>query len=148
MGYWTVIEPYWEVVDIYAGPTEFLETFSAVPREAGLLLAAHWCQSEVCNGGFHQFFTNSTGVLAPEALEGFAALGRLDLAELLKSAMSFFGADYPREHEARCRALSGRLGATRKDWDPFYSGDDQFYACLRRQTFEEAADIFTTARET
>jgi Domain of unknown function (DUF4375) len=27
------------------------------------------CQSEVCNGGFDQFFYNGTGVLAPEAAE-------------------------------------------------------------------------------
>ncbi|WP_369973953.1 DUF4375 domain-containing protein [Polaromonas sp. SP1] len=30
------------------------------------LFAVHWCQSEICNGGFMQFFANSTGVLAPE----------------------------------------------------------------------------------
>ena len=144
MGYWSVVEPYWESVDIYAEPDEFADTFRRVPHHAGLLLAAHWCQSEVRNGGFYQFFSNPTGVLAPEALDGFAALGRSDLAALLRSAVSFFGAHFPRTRDARCQALSGRTGASRKDWDPFYSADDQFYARLRQQTFEDSADVYTT----
>jgi Domain of unknown function (DUF4375) len=145
MGYWSVVEPYWESVDVYAEPDDFVDTFGAVPRHAGLLLAAHWCQSEVRNGGFHQFFTNPTGVLAPEAYNGFVALGRSDLAELLRSAMSFFGSDYPRQRDARCQSLSARTGTTRKDWDPFFSTDDQFYACLRQQTFEDSADAYATS---
>jgi len=145
MGYWTVVEPFWEAVDIYAEPDQFLATFGTVPHHAGLLLAAHWCQSEVRNGGFHQFFTNPTGVLAPEALEGFTAVGRPDLAALLRSAMSFFGPDYPRDRSVRSEALSDRPETSRKDWDPFYSTDDQFYACLRQQTFEESADTYATS---
>lgn len=145
IGYWGVVEPYWEAVDIYSEPDEFLATFGAVPRHAALLLAAHWCQSEVCNGGFHQFFTNPTGVLAPEALDGFAAVGRLDLAELLRSAMSFFGPDYPRAQSVRAEALSDRTGTSRKDWDPFFATDDKFYACLRQHSFEESADTYATS---
>jgi hypothetical protein len=99
----------------------------------------------VRNGGFHQFFTNPTGVLAPEALDGFATLGRMDLATLLRSAMSFFGRDYPRDQGVRTQAQSDRTGTSRKEWDPFYSTDDHFYACLRRQTFEDSADIYATS---
>ncbi|WP_164468170.1 DMP19 family protein [Caulobacter vibrioides] len=48
----------------------FLAGFSAVPTPSKHLLATHWLQSEVHNGGFSQFFSNSTGVLAPEAVAG------------------------------------------------------------------------------
>ena len=68
--YWSLVEPISDKIEIYEGPEEFACAFAGVPRPAGLLFAAHFCQSEVCNGGFDQFFSNSTGVLAPEAIEG------------------------------------------------------------------------------
>ena len=41
------------------------------PRELLLVWAARWCEAQVYNGGFHQFFrAGYTGVLAPEAVEG------------------------------------------------------------------------------
>ncbi|MCW8133282.1 MAG: DUF4375 domain-containing protein [Planctomycetota bacterium] len=103
-------------------------------------MAAHWCQSEVGNGGFHQFFTNPTGVLAPEALEGFESIQRPDLARLLRSAMLYFGEPFPRDQEVRIAALERRKGKARKEWDPFYDLDDEFYDGLNRETFESSAD--------
>ena len=67
--YWRLLEPIWDSVSIYDGPKTFLRQYRRLPRAVGHLFAAHWCQSEICNGGFHQFFGNSTGVLAPEAME-------------------------------------------------------------------------------
>jgi uncharacterized protein DUF4375 len=64
------------VINIYDGPDIFLKTFAQVRREVGLLYATAFCQVEVCNGGLSQFFGNSTGVLAPEAVEGFIAIGQ------------------------------------------------------------------------
>jgi hypothetical protein len=99
--YWKLVEPIWKVIDIYSGAETFMKTFSAVRREVGLLYAAHWCQSEVCNGGLLQFFGNSTGVLAPEAVEGFRALGQPRLADLLVQAMGLLGQPYERERSRR-----------------------------------------------
>jgi len=39
------------------------------------LYCGHRCQSEVTNGGLYQFFSNTTGLLAPEALFGFREIG-------------------------------------------------------------------------
>lgn len=119
--YWDVVEPYWEAVDIYADPEEFLRTLAPVPSANALLLAAHWCQSEIRNGGFHQFFTNPTGVLAPEALDGFAAIGRPDLASLLREAMSYFGAPYPRERVVRSPLWTGSKGNGARAGTPSWS---------------------------
>ena len=55
-GYWKVLEPYWHRIDIYNRPERFLMTFASVPRFAQTLFAAHFCESEVSNGGLHQFF--------------------------------------------------------------------------------------------
>jgi Domain of unknown function (DUF4375) len=88
------LDSIWDVINIYDGPEAFLATFNQVSREAGLLFAANFCQSEVCNGGFRQFFFNSTGVLAPEAVDGFAAIGQVQVGNLLEQAMALLGAPY------------------------------------------------------
>lgn len=86
-GYWRLVGPSWEEINIYDGPDVFLDSYSKAPVEAALLYAAHFCQSEVCNGGFKQFFFNPTGVLAPEAVLGFRAIGQEKVAELVENAM-------------------------------------------------------------
>ena len=63
---WRAIAPIWDAVSIYESPVTFLAQFASVSEAQGLLLAAYWCQSEVCNGGFHQFFLNRLGFLRPK----------------------------------------------------------------------------------
>lgn len=60
------------------------------------MFAGHFCQSEVCSGGFEQLFWNPTGVLAPEAVEGFREIGLPQLAALIESAIDLLGPPYPR----------------------------------------------------
>ncbi len=155
--YWTAIEPIWDDINI-DNVDSFHETFQNVRRELGVLYAAHFCQSEVCNGGFTQFFWNSTGVLAPEAVEGFVAIGQLKVADLVGRAMSMLGSPYPRDRAARWAALDGlrpgtdpreallgRAGYRRIDlFGPF---EDDFYSLLRTDAggFESAADRYAAA---
>jgi hypothetical protein len=106
----------------------------------GHLYAACWCQAEVCNGGFHQFFSNTTGLLAPEALEGFRAIGLTEWADLLAEGMKFFGSSYPRDRDERHDLLPSRRGSPRDAWDPFYHLDERFYEWTDR--WEEAADAY------
>ena len=140
--YWQVLSPYWEQVDIYSGGDVFLRTFANVPEPAGHLLALHWCQSEVCNGGFHQFFGNPTGVLAPEAAQGFRAIGMSAIAEILERAMAVFGTPYPRAQETRRQFLSSIPGKTREEWDPFIALDDAFYEAIGDHVLDDAADAY------
>lgn len=141
---WQVIEPYWRAVSIYGGPIVFLQGFEQLPEPARHLFAVWWCDSEVCNGGFHQFFSNSTGVLAPEALEGFRATGLAECAELVDVALSKFHEPYPRAHEARHAALQAITlpGEEREQWDPFYELDDRYYAAKKRERFYQKLDEF------
>jgi hypothetical protein len=126
-GYWNLVEPYWEAVNIYDGPSDFARTFREVPPSVQPLIAAHWCESEVSNGGLHQFFSNSTGVLAPEAAQAFRVLGVDLLATVLEEAMAFFGPNYPRDQDERCAALPEPDGRPREEWDPFFALDERFY---------------------
>ena len=101
MSYWDHIKQSFKAVSIYDGTDVFVGEFRRLPIHIGDLLATHWTLSEISNGGLHQFFLNPTGVLAPEAAEGFDRMGLTDVAALLRSAMVRFGETYPREQEER-----------------------------------------------
>jgi hypothetical protein len=137
--YRTAIGPHFEAVSIYDGAKVFAQQLAKVPKPARHLLSAHWCQSEVCNGGLLQFFHNSTGVLAPEAVAGFTAIGMPRTAALVTKAMKKLGRRYPRESDARDLALQ-KLSET----DSFDELDEAFYKHLGRESggFAAAADAY------
>jgi hypothetical protein len=145
--YWQAIEPIWDVISIYDGPDVFLAQFRSVIPQLGHLFAAHWCQSEVCNGGFHQFFWNSTGVLAPEAVNGFIALGLPDCAAIIKDAMAFFGPNYPREQSKRIEVLNQLSQGGFAEEYLFKELDDRFFVALgeRSERFCGLADDYARA---
>jgi Domain of unknown function (DUF4375) len=99
--YWDVLEDMCKDVSIYNGADVFLEQFAKVPAPVGDLYAAHWVVSEVENGALPQFFSNSTGVLAPEAESALRRIGLPDAADALSQAMIEFGTPYPRNRDAR-----------------------------------------------
>ena len=127
--YWSLVEPVWLPLNRSwdDGPEEFVRRFRSIRPEIAHLYAAHWCQSEVCNGGLHQFFSNTTGLLAPEALEGFRAIGASEWAEILAEAMKVFGSPYPRERDDRQDFLPIPQRRAWEEWDPFYQLDERFY---------------------
>jgi Domain of unknown function (DUF4375) len=141
MGYWTIVKPVWNVINIYDGPEVFRETYDSAPRNSALLFAAHFCQSEICNGGFGQFFWNSTGVLAPEAVEGFRTIGQQQIADLIEKAMSLLGSSYPRGRAERQKHLAA---ASKTSLD---SLDQMFYLLIESEAggFKAAADRYAAA---
>lgn len=143
--YWALVEPVWDSIDIYGGPDAFLRQYAAVrPIEAAHLFAAHWCQSEVCNGGFAQFFYNPTGVLAPEALEAFRLIGLHEWADSLQEAMRPFGTPYPRDNAARQHVLDQKIKAKRKPGETFAAQDERCYRWNSKEPngFARLADAY------
>ena len=146
-GYWALVEPYWNVVSIYDGPEVFLEGVVAMPTASKHLFATHWLQSEVHNGGFSQFFSNSTGVLAPEAVTGFRAIGMPKAAALVEEAMAWLGPIYPRDRDDRNDALDAFEEAHGLDHGPecdVCSADSRFWDLMAMEAggFDVAADLF------
>jgi Domain of unknown function (DUF4375) len=141
---WRLVYPIWETVSIYDGPEVFLRQFRELPTTIGHLLAAMWCEAEVCNGGFHQFFFNTTGVLAPEALLAFRAIGLHEWASLLDEAMGLLGSPYPRDQGERWK----RLGTAKEEENQISERLDQLDQRFYRWLFAEpdrwgrAADFF------
>lgn len=99
--YWKFVEPVWDTISIYDGGETFLRQFAEATEKQKVLFASHWAQSEIMNGGLGQFFSNDTGVLAPEAATAFEKLGMPNCANLMRRSMQFFGAPYPRDRSTR-----------------------------------------------
>jgi len=62
--------------------------FQALNEKERVAYCIHRLEAEVNNGGFHQFFSNSTGQFAPETLEALAAIGAVKTRTLLERAIS------------------------------------------------------------
>jgi hypothetical protein len=140
--YWSLVEPVWLRLNRTweRGSAAFLRQYRTVRPEVGHLYAGHWCHCEVCNGGFFQFFWNTTGLLAPEAAAGFRAVGLPELAEILAEAMKFFGSPYPRDRGDRQDALPARQPRRLGEGDPFRPLDERFYEWSER--WGDAADAY------
>jgi hypothetical protein len=126
--YWSLVSPHLlELNEAWdQGVGTFVFKLHKAPLKVQHLYAAHWCQSEVYNSGLFQFFHNATGILAPEAVSGFEAIGAPELAEVLKQAMTYFGTPYRRDRTARFAKLPDPEGRPRTEWDPFGTLDRRF----------------------
>jgi hypothetical protein len=121
------------------GEAAYQKSLSSLsPEESHLALVA-WCDTEVCNGGFHQFFLNSTGMVAPEASKGFRAVGLPECADLVDEAIGKFSSPYPRKQGERELALKSMIGSGPKghEWNPFHELDTRYYAAKSRGRFDE-----------
>ena len=122
--------------------TGYDPSLSDCPRDIQLLDATSYGKADIDNGGFHQFFSNGTGVFAPEMIEWFERAGLAETASIMKKATAVFGNPFPRSQAVRRRFLASFDGATRADWDPFFQLDDRFYSSLPydKKVFDAAAD--------
>ena len=139
MGYWEKIEPYWQDLPT-DDPSAYRRYLDRMPVSDQALLTSHWVYSEVCNGGLHQLFTNSTGVVVPEAIAGFRSMGLPELAAIVTEAARFFGDPFPRDQARRIEALEryDRAETDSDDWNPFVELDERFYAALGPDDEEDA----------
>lgn len=132
--YWDVVEPVWDTINIYDGEAIFLTSIQPLPRPAVLLYAAHFCQSEVRNGGLLQFFNNSTGVLCPEAIEGFRLIEMPQLASIVETAAVPLGSPYPRDREARWNAMLEASGLETTQLEEIFSNAPNTFLAYRKAT--------------
>lgn len=134
-------------ISIYDGPEVFLADFAKASHAHQVVFAACWLQGEVLNGGLKQFFSNSTGVLAPEAVLACRTLGLPQLAQRCEEAMAWFGAPYPRERELRQAALEAYAVANPEAFSPFDELDEVVSGLIYDESpgLEQAAINFVKA---
>lgn len=124
---WAVIEPAWNDLSLdQEGERGVAATLT--PGQRGLL-AVDWLSKEVYNGGIDQFLTNTTGVLAQEALEGFRMMGTDRYARILGAVLALFpGGRVPKDHEERRAAVRALPADSRKR--AFSKFDEEFYSLM------------------
>ena len=125
------VEPIWNAVDLERDPEDVDRQLTALTPGQRALLAIAWCVAEVSNGGFEQFFSNPSGVLAREAREGFVRVGDEALASLIDHVAALFPSEWPaRERRVRNFQLRQLRGPDADRIAAFGPYDDAFYACL------------------
>ena len=106
---WTINEPMYWNINIYGSYDDYLESANSFTVEQRYLNAISWYFAEVNNGGHHQFFYNSTGIVWEDALAGLRLFKMDTLADNLQSVIDYFGGSVPFDREERWAIL--------KDWD-------------------------------
>jgi hypothetical protein len=141
---WTAIEPVWWTGNIYDGVEAYNRSLSQFSRPQRHVFAIMWYRSEVDNGGHDQFFSNSTGIVWQDALNGFRSMNADDFAAVLESAASRFP-DMPSfDRETRQQQMAGLTNDFAEEDDRFYDLDngamiDELLTAYIRQN----ADAFT-----
>jgi hypothetical protein len=149
--YWAILDPIWEEQAYGDESDKFWDWFNNLSEPQKVLFPTHWLHCEVLNGGFHQYFANSTGFQAPEAVKGLFVLGLDDIAQLVERAIAVFGEPFPRERALREEFLWPAGVETGEEFDPFLEMNDGFFELLKipgaselgpEDRFSRAADIY------
>jgi len=103
--WWDVIAPAFDELRTPYEPDPRLDELTPGQRA---LYALHWARSEIGNGGLHQFFYNSTGMLADETLRGAELVGATKVAELFREVRTLvFGDSFLEDQRGRIDVLEG-----------------------------------------
>ena len=102
---WTINEPAYWTINIYGSYDDYIETSKRFTLEQRYLNAICWYFAEVNNGGHHQFFYNSTGIVWEDALAGLRLFNMKELADNFQSVLDFFGGTVPFDRAERWHLL-------------------------------------------
>ncbi len=75
------------LLKIDAHPEKIYEVVTALPEGFVTVFATWEVEAEVNNGGFEQYFSNTSGDFALEAIEGFDKIGAKQFANITKQAL-------------------------------------------------------------
>ena len=106
---WTINEPMYWTINIYGSYDDYLESAKPFTLEQRYLNAISWYFAEVNNGGHHQFFYNSTGIVWEDSLAGLRLFKMDTLADNLQSVIEYFGGSIPFDRAERWTIL--------QDWE-------------------------------
>lgn len=105
IGSWDLIQPLWYTVSIYDSLEVYNQDLSSFTEGQRKIFALSWYNAEVCNGGHDQFFSNSTGIVWKDALEGMNLIGATELFENFQKAIDKFGGVVPFGRQERMQLL-------------------------------------------
>ncbi len=101
------IEPVWWTANIYDGEQKYERRLAGFSRPQRLVFAIHWYRAEVNNGGHHQFYSNSTGVVWRDALAGFEEMGLPDYVAVSRDSAQLLGGTHPSTGTSGTKSSTG-----------------------------------------
>lgn len=119
--YMEVINPVWYSVSIYDGKEQYEKDLARFSKEQRYVLACAWYLGEVNNGGHDQFYSNSTGIVWKDAMDGFAAIGLKEFSDLIAESARRLGGTPSFDRQQRWTQLEKRK-------PDFGDLDDRLYA--------------------
>ncbi|MDO4777956.1 MAG: DMP19 family protein [Tissierellia bacterium] len=102
---WDICDPMFKMIDCYEGYDKYLKTSERFTLEQRFLCAIHWYFGEVINGGHHQFFYNSTGIVWEDVLNGFKHFGMIEHANNFKNVIEYCGGSISLDRAKRWNML-------------------------------------------
>ncbi|HEY2082904.1 MAG TPA: DUF4375 domain-containing protein, partial [Verrucomicrobiae bacterium] len=84
-------------------------------------------EAEVNNGGFNQYFWNSTGAFKNEALEGYKLLGASEHEKIIVEAIGIYNQHKDALDQQKAKGTLKAFSESYKD-NPLNKLDNQFYA--------------------
>jgi hypothetical protein len=106
-------------------------------------------EDEVANGGFNQYFFNSTGEFRNEALEGYKLLGAAEHEKITAEAIRVYNEIKPKLEEAKAKGTIEAFSQSYKD-NPLNKLDDRFYdlkedtSAMRVKFIREHPELFVS----
>ena len=85
--------------------TQYCEDMSALSEAERIFYITQTLEMEVNNGGFSQFFYNSSGDFSNELVGAFTAIGANTTASICQKAIDAFGRDIPVDRDERQEML-------------------------------------------
>jgi hypothetical protein len=117
----SIVEPLWWSVSIYDGPIKYEADLQRFSKGQRYVLAIMWYSAEVKNGGHHQFYSNSTGIVWRDARDGLQAIGMPEAVGVLRGSAEILGGTPSMIRSVR----EGQLASV--DTDAFDKLDKLFY---------------------
>lgn len=89
---------------------EYGDSMSALTHAERVIYIVNTLEGEVNNGGFFQYFWNSSGDRANELMDAFLEIGAPGTAAICEKALSVFGGPVPEDCDERNEALDALDG--------------------------------------
>jgi hypothetical protein len=119
-----VIDPVWWTADFYEDIAKYEASLSKFSRPQRHVLAVLWYDSEVCNGGHSQFYSNSTGMVWRDALAALLAIPLSEAHDILQESARRLGGTPSFDRTER----NTQLDVSRANFGDL---DDRYYEFIR-----------------
>lgn len=114
-----------KIQEILWKKTELFDDFENLNEAEKTFLYVEILETEINNGGFDQYFFNSSGNYSQETLEALKKIGAIKTAKIVEEAYSYFPeSPIPKNNEKRREILENIDAQTTEKWieleDAFY----------------------------